>query len=323
MVNHKPHLRRANRPVTSGQRPQAIVFVHGIYSEAETCFRAMVNCLTELPQAEGWDLWLYDYDFHQSIAKNGEELGEEITKHLSDYSQVHLVGHSMGGLVARLAVLKTDLPKVHRIVTLATPNSGTLAGAQLSLLGHMALGGIRTVWAYFPRKQGIEELTRAHKVMQSEAEGADVHLPQRLQKKSYISIPARFYHRRRSPMEKSASVTMSGVSWAFSIINYAVRHRMVKFEPAHDGIVEERDVCLNPCSQGSWPETERLGSIKERDARVLHVAHRSADRLDHVTIAHDPWIAKLVLAVLSAPSLTKDDVEQKMGVPSGLDFGQP
>lgn len=229
----------------------------------------------------------------------------------------------MGGLVARLAVLTVHLPNVRRIVTLATPNSGTLTGMQISIVGHMALRAFRTVWALFPRKRGIIELTNAHSIMRRESETIYAKHPERLNDKAYISIPARFYNRRRSPTEKSPSIVMGGLSLGFSILNYAVRHRMVKLEPAHDGIVEERDVCLNPCSQGSRPETEYLGVSNEKNQRVRHVSHRNCDDLDHVTVAHDPEIAKLVAAVLSAPNLSEQDIEAAMGPPYLLDFRTP
>lgn len=59
------------------------------------------------------------------VAYRLADLVEEVC-HETGYERVHIVGHSMGGLIARYYVQRLDgAERVHTVVTLGTPNSGT------------------------------------------------------------------------------------------------------------------------------------------------------------------------------------------------------
>jgi pimeloyl-ACP methyl ester carboxylesterase len=76
----------------------------------------------------GFDAVLLDYDWRRDIATLGKALAGRIA---ADGTQrVGLVGHSMGGLVARAALTHAAGAQVSRLVMLGTPNSGSLGAVQ-------------------------------------------------------------------------------------------------------------------------------------------------------------------------------------------------
>ncbi len=76
----------------------------------------------------GYDAVLLDYDWRRDIGSLGKLLAARIE---SDGRQgVALVGHSMGGLVARAALTHAAGERVSQLVMLGTPNSGSLAAVQ-------------------------------------------------------------------------------------------------------------------------------------------------------------------------------------------------
>ncbi len=68
-----------------------------------------------------------DYDWRRSIEDNGALLASRIEAEPA--RRQYLVGHSLGGLVARAALAATDAT-VERVVTLGTPHHGSLAALQ-------------------------------------------------------------------------------------------------------------------------------------------------------------------------------------------------
>src|SRR5262245_43566424 len=74
----------------------------------------------------GYDADFFPYDWRLDLIGLGKKLALQIK---SEGSKVHLVAHSMGGLVARSALL--EKPKgLERIVMLGTPNFGSFAPIQ-------------------------------------------------------------------------------------------------------------------------------------------------------------------------------------------------
>jgi len=77
-------------------------------------------------QIAGFDADFQPFDWRLSIST----LGKQLAKRIDDESgPVHLVAHSMGGLVAR-ACLAAKPKKIGRVVTLGTPNFGSFAPLQ-------------------------------------------------------------------------------------------------------------------------------------------------------------------------------------------------
>jgi CHAT domain-containing protein len=76
----------------------------------------------------GFDAVLLDYDWRHDIASLGKTLAERIAK--DGHEEVAIVGHSMGGLVARAALTHAAGTQVSQVILLGTPNSGSLAAVQ-------------------------------------------------------------------------------------------------------------------------------------------------------------------------------------------------
>jgi pimeloyl-ACP methyl ester carboxylesterase len=78
--------------------------------------------------ASGFDVSCIDYDWRLGIDVLGRQLAERIQA--EPFAHVHLVAHSMGGLVSRAALSLPAWRKVRQVVLLAAPNEGSFAGVQ-------------------------------------------------------------------------------------------------------------------------------------------------------------------------------------------------
>jgi hypothetical protein len=119
----------------------------------------------------GFDAVLLDYDWRRDIATLGRALAQRLADDGRD--EVALIGHSMGGLVARAALTHAAGKQVSQLIMLGTPNSGSLAAVQalrgtysvvrkiaMLDLRHDAEFLARNVFASFP---GLHELLPANK----------------------------------------------------------------------------------------------------------------------------------------------------------------
>ncbi len=76
----------------------------------------------------GFDAVLVGYDWRQDVLTLGESLAARIEA--DAHENVGIVAHSMGGLVARAALTHAAGNRVSQIVTLGTPNSGSVGAVQ-------------------------------------------------------------------------------------------------------------------------------------------------------------------------------------------------
>jgi len=97
------------------------------YHAAGTILLAYLKLKLRL-KIRGFDADFFPYDWRRSLKDLGVELANKVQEEPS--SQVSLVAHSMGGLVARMA-LTTAGAKVARLIMLGTPNYGSFAPVQV------------------------------------------------------------------------------------------------------------------------------------------------------------------------------------------------
>jgi pimeloyl-ACP methyl ester carboxylesterase len=76
----------------------------------------------------GFDAVLLDYDWRREIGTLGKLLADRIEA--DGREDVALIGHSMGGLVARAALMHAPGKRVSQLIMLGTPNAGSLAAVQ-------------------------------------------------------------------------------------------------------------------------------------------------------------------------------------------------
>lgn len=95
-------------------------------------------------RAAGFDADFWGYDWRLSV----KDLGEQLAKHLAGRPEkVHLVAHSMGGLVSRAALKQGAAGRVKRLVMLGTPNHGSFLATQAI---RATLDTIRTLATFDP-----------------------------------------------------------------------------------------------------------------------------------------------------------------------------
>ncbi len=102
----------------------------------------------------GFDAAFHPYDWRRDLAWNGRELADRLLRERRQ--DVVLVGHSMGGLVARAALAHKGAERVARVIQLGTPNRGAFAAVQ-ALRGTYPL--VRRL-ALLDLKHDAEELAR-------------------------------------------------------------------------------------------------------------------------------------------------------------------
>jgi pimeloyl-ACP methyl ester carboxylesterase len=79
-------------------------------------------------QVAGYTVQSFAYDWRFGIAESGAALAARLATETA--REIHLVAHSMGGLVARVALRSEAGRRVRRLVTLGTPHAGSFAPVQ-------------------------------------------------------------------------------------------------------------------------------------------------------------------------------------------------
>jgi pimeloyl-ACP methyl ester carboxylesterase len=107
-----------------------VVFVHGLFASA--------GVLRPMRQAVTRHRGIHDAAMSYAPGPGAEALVERLASLLEpvpDGARVHLVGHSLGGIVARLYAVTRDDPRVAQTIALASPFGGVPAAAALGFDG--------------------------------------------------------------------------------------------------------------------------------------------------------------------------------------------
>lgn len=114
----------------------AIILVHGLASRPET-FTDMINDikLTEQP----FQVWTIRYPSDKNIDDNAEEFRNLMEAHSTEFDNIYIVSHSLGGIIAQKALYSgyienkkginkyTFVTKVRKMILVGVPNEGTPA----------------------------------------------------------------------------------------------------------------------------------------------------------------------------------------------------
>lgn len=109
---------------------EAVILLHGLASNPFVMWPIQRHL-----ERSGFKTMNWSYpSMRHSIEWHAHRLREQIQNFSEDsrFARVHLVAHSMGGIVARSALATGPLQQLGRIVTLASPHHGSHAATKLS-----------------------------------------------------------------------------------------------------------------------------------------------------------------------------------------------
>jgi len=299
-----PSLRQIQNGKTSSRTRKIVVFVHGIFSSHET-FAYLLATFTADARFDEYDLATYDYDWGHPIEKSASILRGILNARIPKDAEVTLVGHSMGGLVCRFALIGGDLPCVKRIFMLGTPNFGAMTAAQVATIWQLAIGGAGKLMPFFPRKAGLRDLTRVQTVYR-DASRHDEFDASRADAVPYVTIPGLFYHRDRRDTDPGTKG--GGVLFAIGTLAVRVLAEVplsgIEITRPHDGVVEESSVNMMPSDPALSSEKTEVNDDPERyGVSYCHVVPDSALDDNHMGIHADQRVAEIVRELILADSI--------------------
>lgn len=281
--------------VRSGSNTHAVVVLHGIRQIREDMLPLAEAIARILP---GPRIFIYGYDHTRGLEHNGEVLDGRLRHVLSD-GRVDLVGYSMGGLVARLAASQRQISNVHTVVTLATPNRGSLSNAELTTMGQLGLQVFERLSPLLPRSEGVKDLTQAREIMRDRRRhlmNGDRAFTLDGDGRRYVSIPALWYSDDKTDFEFGPSVTMSGVTAAFKLV--ALKVKLEAMTKSHDGIVTERSNNLTLTEGNDWAEFHLVRPGLTQAPPLCHAVIEGCDEHDHMSVIRAEAIAELICALI-------------------------
>lgn len=126
------HTRKNCQPIDFLNAPN-VILIHGFMANS-----VYLSSMAENFEGNGFTVFLFNYNSYKGIANAAHSLLEKLARFdsLTDgyisKERVTLVGHSMGGLVARSALaLGDEYDVISSMITLGTPHSGTLTNFDL------------------------------------------------------------------------------------------------------------------------------------------------------------------------------------------------
>lgn len=142
------------RKVNSSGHPgdSAVIFIHGMTGDL-THWNAVVELLTASFK-EKHDVYLFQYNWKDSIMTNGKRLLDSVTA--AGLTNPVIVAHSMGGLVARAYISKGG--PIARLVALGTPHLGTPLARLTKLICFLGFPGPQDM---IPEGAFIQTLTNS------------------------------------------------------------------------------------------------------------------------------------------------------------------
>ena len=309
MIDILPRFTELRAAPSPGNVRKVVVFVHGIVSSHAT-FTKLVDSFQTDARFDAYDLFAYDYDWGEPILRSARRLRDILNARVHGDAEITLIGHSMGGLVSRFALVAGVLRDLRRIIMLGTPNFGALTARQLGTLGQVAIAAAGKITPLFPRKAGLRDLTQPQKLYDQVVhdENDDDSVPaSRALNVEYVTIPGLFYWDERRDTETGEG---NEALW-FSVGGLVVKVLKawplseIEIERPHDGVVEESSVNLQSTDRARL--SEKNVPIRE-SARYghsyCHVVLRAMRERTHMGIQQDPETAKTIKGIMLAGSAT-------------------
>lgn len=107
---------------------ELVVLLHGIWRTSR-CMRLMQKAL----EVNGYSVLNLDYPSRSAaIEPLADNIWQSLEPKLAQYEKLHIIGFSMGGLIARVMLAKHEPPNLGNVVLIGTPNQGAELASFLS-----------------------------------------------------------------------------------------------------------------------------------------------------------------------------------------------
>lgn len=83
-------------------------------------YQGLINTLKNIGYVENKDFFVFNYDWRKSIT----EISDDLRNYLSDKPSFQIVGHSLGGLIARVYQEKNQDERLIKLITVGSPHQG-------------------------------------------------------------------------------------------------------------------------------------------------------------------------------------------------------
>ena len=136
------------------RRPDTVVLVHGLWVHG-----VVMTLMQHRIERAGYRVIRYSYpSMRLTLTENVQRFARFLRA--LDHERLHLVGHSLGGLIVLRTMLDTTPAQPGRIVLLGTPFAECFAAHRLLALpgGATALGRSMAQWLAEPRPDGLQTL---------------------------------------------------------------------------------------------------------------------------------------------------------------------
>ena len=137
-VSHQFNQFRTSRPRSQEyfSEGNVVVYLHGILAEGIALEHLGEGVAPDLPVQS---LFMTYSRFNWTLEGLVEALDDFLRAHTGENTRIFLVGHSLGGLIARRYVQTRDDRRVGGVICMATPHQGTA-------LSYLGMGWLRTIF---------------------------------------------------------------------------------------------------------------------------------------------------------------------------------
>ena len=113
-------------------RRELVVLTHGFMAH-----RIMLYLLAGRLRRAGWNIDIWGYEsFVTSVRTHAQRFSDFLAERCDDerYDRIHLVTHSMGCIIGRMAIDQVQSRKINRFVMLTPPNRGSFVATWMAKL---------------------------------------------------------------------------------------------------------------------------------------------------------------------------------------------